>query len=125
MTSDLTRIAADLDKAADMIDARIAPTVKKTASNIADNARDSVIDGGQYDANAREYAYRNLGFDAPAKTALAIEIGYSRRMQPELAQGLEFGGANAGPGDHLGQALRRELPDFGRILAIIGAKLWR
>ena len=125
MTSDLTRIAAALDKAAATIDARVAPTVKKGATDIAETARESVLDGDQYDASAREFAYRNLGFDPPAKTALAIEVGYSRNMQRELAEGLEFGGANAAPGDHLGQALRRELPDFGRILTIIGARLWR
>lgn len=125
MTSDLTRIAADLEQAAATADARVAPTVKKGATDIAYLARDSVRDGGQHDADAREFAARNLGYDTPRPNQTVIEIGYNRQITPGLPLSLEYGSATAAPGDHLGQALRRELPDFSRIVAIIGAQLWR
>ena len=123
--NDLARIAADLQKAADGINKRVAPTVKKGATDIAEQARESVRDSSQHDEEARDFAARNLGYDAPRPTQTVIEIGYNRQITPGLPLSLEYGSATAAPGDHLGQALRRELPDFSRILTIIGARLWR
>lgn len=125
MRTDLAAIAADLDSAADTITRRVAPTVKKGATDIATQAREAVRDGSQHDRDAREFAARNLGYDTPTPTQTAIEVGYNRQIEPNLALSLEYGSANAAPGDHLGQALRRELPDFSRVLARIGARLWR
>lgn len=124
MTSDLTRLAADLDTAAQRIDDKVAPIVKKGATDIADAARGSLTGGSQHTPSARDYAYRNLGYDTPSRSQLSIEIGYSSLMSDPLALSFEFGSANTAPGDHVGAALRAEIGDFAANIARVGARPW-
>lgn len=132
MTRNLTvdQVTADLLRAADQIEERLAPVVGKGASNIAQEARDSVFRSRQWPQTAstndpQEYAARSLGFDDGDPDDLDVTIGYSSGVPDGLARAVEFGSATTSPGGQLGTALNREAPRFAKMVGKVGAAVWR
>lgn len=129
MALTVDQVTADLLRAADKIEERLAPVVAKGAINIAQQARDAVFRSNQWPQTAsrndpQEYAARNLGFDDRDPDDLDVTIGYSDDVT-DLARAVEFGSANTPPGGQLGTALNLEAPRFAKMVGKVGAAVWR
>lgn len=129
MALTVDQVTADLLRAAEQIEERLAPVVAKGAINIAQQARDAVFRSSQWPQTSsrndpQEYAARNLGFDDGDPDDLDVTIGYSDDVT-DLARAVEFGSANTSPGGQLGTALNTEAPRFAKMVGKVGAAVWR
>jgi hypothetical protein len=121
VSDDLYRLAADLDRAASQIDARVRAVVERGAHNIKTEAADRLQPSRHFPHYARSITYDI----SDAAGGVRADIGPDKdRPQGALGNLLEYGSATYGPiKPHLGPAIHLEEPRFVKAMESVAGDI--
>jgi hypothetical protein len=111
-SSEVTALAADLSKAADVAPEKVRKAVEVTARKVKDSTREKWSGSSQVPGAAGSVSYEFTGFSGLFGSALSCEVGYETGGQGSVAGMLEVGTPTTGPRGYLTGALQENEGDF-------------